>query len=133
MKKYFFYIPILSFLLICFSCQDEDILLSKPGEAIDPVTNLDYSIAGDKVNLTWKLPSTLPNDIIEPVSVQIKISIDGQNKGARILENAPESFTFSSYDPSKKYRFTVKLKANVDTTDPHVSDLRYSLGNTIGL
>jgi hypothetical protein len=132
MKKYLFYLSILSVLFL-YSCQDEEILLSKPGEAIDPVTDLDYSIVDDKVNLKWKLPSSFPDDIIQPVSVHIRISSNGQNAGTEVIEGDPASFTFSPYDTSKEYKFTVKVMADVDTENPHESDLRYSLGNTIKL
>lgn len=132
MKKYVVYISILS-VLFCSSCYEDEIIDSKPGESIDPVSNLEYSISSDNVILTWNLPSTYPDDIIEPVLVQIRILIDGQSGGTVVLERAPESYTFSPYDSSKEYRFTVKVMAEVDTSDPHVSDLRYSLGKTVAL
>lgn len=132
MKKNVFYILILS-ILFCSGCYKDEIIDSKPGEAIDPVSNLEYSIADENVILTWDLPSTYPDDIVEPVSVQIRTSIDGQSGGTVVLEEAPESYTFSSYDSSKEYRFTVKVIGAVDTSDPYVSDLRYSLGQTVAL
>lgn len=132
MKKQLLYITICG-LLVCFGCKEEEVILSKPGEAIEPVTNLDYSITGDNVNLTWELPATFPDDIIEPVSVQVKILANGQNAGTIILEDNPMSFIYTSYDASNEYRFTVKVMASVDTDDPAVSDLRYSLGKTVVL
>lgn len=130
MKKYIFYFSILS-ILICLGCQDDEIILSKPGEAVGPVTGLDYSISGNDVNISWDLPADFPDDIVEPVSINIRIAIDGRYQDPVTIENAPESYTFSSYESSKKYRFTVKVMANVENSDPAVSDLRYSLGETI--
>lgn len=130
MKKYIFYISILS-VLFYSACNKDDIITSKPGKPISPVTNLAYSISDSNINLTWKLPSALPDDIIPPVSVLIKISIDGQNRGTLVLENAPENYTFSPYDPAKTYRFTVKVMGKVNTQDKNFSNLRYSPGETI--
>lgn len=131
MKKNIYYISIL--LLFLFSgCKKEEIKTSKPGEPISPVTNLQGSIAGDKVNLNWKLPSSLPKDIVTPVSVLISTSIDGVNE-TLVLENAPENYTYTSFKPSKKYVFTVKVIGNVNTKDPYVSNLRYSPGETIAV
>ncbi|MBF9255727.1 DUF4945 domain-containing protein [Pontibacter sp. 172403-2] len=130
MKKYIFYISIIC-VLFAAGCKEEDIVLSKPGEPIAPVTNLDYTISGSDAILTWDLPSTLPDDIIEPVSVFIRISVDGQSAGTLVVDDAPESFVYSPYDASKKYKFTVKVQGKVDTTDPYRSDLRLSPGTTV--
>lgn len=130
MKKNIFYISILC-ALFCSACYKEDIITSKPGEPIGAVTNLAHSVSDSNINLTWKLPSSLPNDIIKPVSVLIIISVDGQNRGNVIIENAPENYTYSPYDAEKKYKFTVKVMGKVDTKDPIVSNLRYSPGQTV--
>lgn len=131
MKNYIFYISFLC-ILFCSGCYDEEIIVSKPGEAIDPVSNLEYTVSVDSVVLTWDMPSTYPEGVIEPVFVHIKVSEDGKHVATPVLENAPESFTYP-YDPSKEYRFTVKVMANVNTSEPHESDLRYSLGRTVNL
>ena len=130
MKKCLFYISIVC-LMCCTSCRKEEIILSKPGEPIAPVTNLQYSIAGDKATLTWALPAALPEDIVKPVSVLIRVSVDGRNAGTYVVEDTPVSYTYSPYDPSKQYKFTVKAQGAVNTTDPYRSKLRISLGNTI--
>lgn len=132
MKKYLLYITVLG-LLVCQGCQEEEIILSKPGEAIQPVSDLDYSITDNNVSFTWKLPESFPDDIEKPVSVQIRILSNGQNAGTIVLEDNPEGFVYTSYDASNEYRFTVKVMASVDTDDPAESDLRYSLGKTVVL
>jgi len=130
MKKFLFYTSILC-LLFCASCRDEEIILSKPGEPITPLTNVKYSISEDKVTLTWDLPATLPEDIVKPIAVLIKVSVDGRNEGTHVITDAPVSFTYSPYDPSKQYRFTIKAQGDVNTTDPYRSKLRISPGNTV--
>jgi hypothetical protein len=129
MKKYIFYFSMV-LIVLSSACKKYDIITSKPGEQISPVTNLSSSVSGNNIILNWKLPATLPGDIIKPVSVSVQISVDGQSKGSVILENAPESYTYSPYDGSKSYKFTVKVVGKVDTDDKNFSNLRYSLGET---
>jgi hypothetical protein len=130
MKRYICYVAILS-VLFCFGCQKEEILRSKPGEAMAPVTDLKYAITGSEATLTWELPATFSEDIVKPVSVLIKITVDGQNGGTQVLPNAPERFTYSPYDPAKGYKFTVKVQGAVNTQDPARSKLRISPGKTV--
>lgn len=130
MKKIILYIVAFTVLLIT-GCYRDEILPYKPGEAIQPVENLQYTIAGTEVMLTWSLPPSYADEIIQPVAVQVRISVDGQNAGTHVIGNAPESYTYSSYDPQRKYRFTVKVVGDVDTQEAHVSNLRYSLGQTV--
>lgn len=141
MKKIVFYISVCTLILFC-GCYDDSPIESKPGEAIDPVTNLQASIrnaeedaeAEEEVVLSWDLPSDYPQDVIEPVSVHIQVRIDGRREGGDIvLDDAPETYTYSPYDESMDYRFTVKVLADVETSEPHESDLRYSLGETVEL
>lgn len=114
------------------SCKYE-IIDSKPGESIAPVLNLDYSISGSNLTLTWELPSSYPSDIIQPVSVLVTITRNGQNAGAETILDAPKSFTYTTYDPQSTYKFIVKVIGSVNTEDPNVSDLRYSSGVTLEL
>jgi hypothetical protein len=130
MKKYAAYIAVLCVTLF-MACREEEILLSKPGEALKPVTNLAHTISGNDAVLTWDLPSEFPDDVITPVSVQVRITIDGLSGGNVILQGAPETYTFLGYDAAKNYKFTVKVTAAVDTDDPAESNLRYSPGQTI--
>ena len=128
MKSYIFYISMLC-LLLCVSCREEEILTSKPGESIAPVTNLKHVISGDSATLTWDLPATYPADIIQPISVLV-IKTENGRAGTQVLADAPESVT-QAYDPTKKYKYTVKVQGAVNSTDPNVSKLRISLGQTV--
>ena len=130
MKKIAFLI-IISSIFLFSACSEYEIIDSKPGESIDPVTNLNHSISGSQASITWDLPSSYPNDVIEPVSVYIIIKRNGQNAGTRTLDNAPESFTYDGYDPSSTYKFTVKVKAAIQVESKNFSNLRYSPGVTI--
>jgi hypothetical protein len=129
MKKVAFLLLITSVFML--SACEYEIIDSKPGESISPVTNLSHSVSEDEVMLTWDLPSSYPDDIVQPVSVMIRITRDGNNAGTVVLDDAPESYTYDAYDPSQTFKFTVKVRGEVDTDDPNVSDVRYSLGTTV--
>lgn len=128
-KNNIIYIILLS--VVCSGCVSDEIIDSKPGEALAPVENLDYDIQGAAVEISWELPQSFSGDIIQPVSVQIRIAADGQNNGTFVIDNAPERFLYSGYDPQKAYRVTVKVVGMVDTAEAHISNLRYSLGKTV--
>ncbi len=124
-----------SFLFSIFflsGCYNDDYIESKPGASLEAVSNLNYEISGDEVILTWDLPQSYPEGVIEPVSVQISTLVNGNREAGNItLSDNPESYTYIPYDSANEYRFTVKVMADYDATEPHVSDLLYSLGNTI--
>jgi len=126
MKRIILFIFISS--LFIFSACEYEIIDSKPGQSIDPISNLNHSISGSNLTLTWDLPSSYPEDIIQPISVMIRITRNGQNAGEQVLQGAPISFTYDSYDPESTYKFIVKVKGEVDTEDRNFSNLRYSSG-----
>ena len=130
MKKFILSIATVCMLLL-MGCNNDEIIPSKPGEALQPVEELQYDLAEPNIRLSWQLPASFSADIIQPVSVQVKILVDGQNAGTHVLPDSPESYTYSPSDPSKEYRFTVKVMAEVDAENPNISNLRYSLGKTV--
>jgi effector-binding domain-containing protein len=130
MKK-ILYLSVCSLLLLVFGCYDREILDSKEGESIDPVTNLSYIVNGDQVTLMWDLPSHYPDDIVQPASVFIDIFKDGINISSLTLGGAPTTCTIGSYSPSSTFRYIVKVFAYVNTTDPNMSGSRYSLGEVV--
>ncbi|WP_207434787.1 fibronectin type III domain-containing protein [Sabulibacter ruber] len=129
MRNCIFYLSILG-LLLCYSCKDDDILTSKPGEPIAPVTNLKHTITDNNVTLTWDLPANYPSDIIQPISVLVIKWEDGRSLGSQVLPDAPETVSFP-YSTGKKYKYTVKVQGAVNSEDPYVSKLRISPGQTI--
>lgn len=111
-------------------CVSDEIIDAKPGEALPPVENLTYRVEGTAVEINWVLPQAIPADIILPLSVQVRVTVDGQIAGTFVLQEAPESYVYQGYDPSKSYRVTVKAIGNVNTSEAHRSNIRYSLGRT---
>jgi len=116
--------------LFVFTACEYEIIDSKPGESLDPVSNLNYSVSGSEVTLTWDLPTSYPDDIIQPVSVFIRITRNGASAGTQTISEAPTSFTFP-YESGSSYKFIVKVMGEVDTDNKNFSDLRYSPGVTI--
>jgi hypothetical protein len=131
MKNFILFIFISS--LFIFSACEYEIIDSKPGQPINPISNLSHSISGSNLTLTWNLPSSYPEDIIQPISVMIRITRNGQNAGEQVLQGAPVSFIYNSYDPESTYKFIVKVKGAVNTEDRNFSNLRYSSGVTLEL
>lgn len=129
-KKLCLYISGLMFMVA--GCSD-DILTSKEGEPIDPVTNLNYTINENEVTLTWNLPANYPSDIITPVSVRVDIFRDGVLVNNPVLRDAPTSYIYSNYDPQETFRFVVKVRGEVDTDDPYMSSVRLSPGQFVEL
>src|SRR5690606_38028876 len=103
--------------LVLSSCVSDDIIDSKPGDALAPVEILLNIVQGSSKQLTMDITSYVSSDVIQTVSVQIRVAIEGQSGGTFVLDNAPESFLYSGYDPLKTYRFTVKVLGEVDTTE----------------
>jgi hypothetical protein len=130
MKNYF-YLIICSILLLLSGCYDRDIIDSKEGDPLDPVTNLVYTINGNNVNLSWTLPSQYPSDIILPVSVMIKVYKNNLLFTTATVPDAPTTYTYNPYDSASSYRIIVKVQGSVDTDDPNKSKLRYSPGETV--
>lgn len=136
---------ILSLLFEISSC-GYDVLDSKPGDPINTVSNLNYTISGSQVTLTWDLPTSYPNDVIQPVSIFIRVTKGSKdnisneyplynpnalNAGTFTIDDAPTSFVYDQYDPNFTYRFTVKVMARINVESVNFSNLRYSPGITI--
>ena len=118
-------------ILMMMGCYDREIIDSKPGESIDPVTSLNYTVNGNNVVLTWVLPAQFPDDIILPVSVMIKVYEDDILKSTVTVADAPTTYTYDTYNADNSYRFIVKVVGEVDTDNPNVATTRYSLGEFV--
>lgn len=130
MKKVIYFLS-LFYILTFTGCTDRYILDSKEGQPIDPVSNLQYTITGTDVNLTWTNPSNFPVDIKAPVSIFIRVMRNNVSISTVTLPNAPNSYVYTPYDSTKSYIIIVKVLGNVDTIDHNLSNLRYSLGSSV--
>ncbi len=127
MKK--FYLLILFIIAASLTgCYDREILGSKDGESINPISNLSFTTAAPQVVFTWNMPSGYPEDIVQPVSVVVTIYRNDVKVSTITLANAPTTYTYTSYSSANTYRFIFKVMAAVDTDDPNKATLRYSSG-----
>ncbi len=145
MKNIVLYIFLIG--LFAVGCSEYDVLDSKPGESINPVSNLAVTAVDTTAVLTWNLPSSYPGDILQPVSVVIQIYTVDQGSTPSLLglmslgsvevADAPKTYTYQSYDSDETYKFVVKVKGAVDVSkyeDPdYQSSTRYSEGVTVVL
>ncbi len=113
-------------------CYDRDILDFKEGESIDPVSNLTHTVNGTAIVFSWELPTSYPEDIIQPVSVYLTVYKNNTQVSTITITNT-STYTYTGYTPTSAYRFIFKVKAAVDTSDPNKSNVRYSGGVVVVL
>jgi len=121
-------------MILFTACNDVDVFEPVYGDPIDPVTDLKYSISGNIVTITWVLPSSYPDDIVQPVSIYLVFNYGGQKPMTMVLPEAPISFVFDEYNPEMSYKAIVKVLGYVDKNSEAVGvggDYRLSLGQTI--
>ena len=135
--KTFLYTCALMLMTGISACTDRDILESKPGVILPPVSNLGMEKDGEKgVILTWDIPTSLPAEINQPVSVFIQVSeITSPTTAVPVfnttLSDAPSTFLYEVPDAEKTYHLTVKLYAKTKNTDENYSSDIYSGGQTV--
>lgn len=118
------------------ACTDRDILESKPGVSLPPVTGLSLLADTPHVELSWEIPAGLPEEIQQPVDIYIEVNqLLSPTRAVRIfstvLPDAPTSFTYQLPDALKKYHLTVKVHGRTKTADPNYSGDIYSEGQTV--
>jgi hypothetical protein len=110
------------------SCTDRHIIDSKEGESINPVTGLTHTVNAPEVVFNWQLPSSYPQDVIQPVSIFLTVYKDNKKVSTITLPDAPTTYTYTGYSSASAYRFIFKVLGDVDTDDLNKSKLRYSSG-----
>ena len=108
--------------LLFTGCYDRDVVGSKGTHYILPkVENLDYSVQGNTVKLTWQIPDNkVENDIYRD-----EITIGNEGTFAEGI----------SIDSNKRYRFVVKLVGNLtdEVVETGISSRIYSEGQVIDI
>lgn len=140
MARIFSIVAILLMALViwsCGGCTDRDEIDRKSGVSLPPVEQLQLAATADgQVKLSWKIPSSMPEEIQQPVSVYIDIrevvsATQSVPAFSTTLPDAPTEFTVALPDPAKSYELTVKLMGYTDSTDPNHSNGMYSPGETV--
>jgi len=104
MKNRYNYIILLGFFISIISCQKRDIV-SIPTK-LAAISNLQYSLAGDTVTLTWSLP---------PVKDTLNVTVnDGVTSIPLNIKST--SFKYGIVETNKEYGFTIKVSDNNGNT-----------------
>lgn len=103
-------IVVVTFIAIQFTgCYDRDIIdLKEFNHSLPKVENLEYTKQGDQVNLTWKIPATVPADFKRPLEVSIQVVENNVYRQKIVVGNENTSASIAT-NATKKYRFVVKL------------------------
>lgn len=123
------------------SCYDREVLDEKEGVSLPTVTNLQYSISGNTVTLTWSIPTDIPSEVARPLSVNIQVlryhpgvlsptRLDNRTLGDEAVST---TFTMPTDDSSIGYEYhaVVKLTGNLKEVVKGYSSSLYSLGQTV--
>jgi hypothetical protein len=136
MKK-LIYIFCLPLLLLFSECKKEPVDVQKAGVSLPGVTNLVLvKLEDNAVRLTWAMPTNIPEEIQQPLSVYIEVNeITGPTKAIPVfsvtLPDAPTTADYEVPDATKKYLITVKVRGTTKVSDVNYSSNIYSLGQTV--
>lgn len=97
MKLHKVILGFISAVVLITGCYDRDYYVAAP--KVSSIINLQYSLDGDTVRLTWNLPS---------IEAGLRVRI-AHTYGSVILENNPTSFNYGVIKVDKNYRFTLKV------------------------
>lgn len=124
-------------LVLGSACKKLYDVTSKPGVSLPPVSNLALQKTGSsQVKLTWEIPKNIPDNIQQPLSVNIAVSevinvMKTISVSSATLANAPTEYLFDLPNDTSTYHFTVKLLGTTKTADINYSSNIYSLGQTV--
>lgn len=126
---------IVAFVSLLFtSCYDRDVIDSKGiHHPLPKVENLDYSIQGSTVKLTWEIPSNVPAEFIRPLEISIQKVENGIYTDKITIVDEGTSAENIAIKADGKYRFIVKLTGylNDEAKQPGISSKIYSEGQVI--
>ena len=112
--------------LLFTGCYDRDVVGSKGTHYILPkVENLDYSVQGNTVKLTWQIPDNIPDEFLRPLEVSIQ----------KVENDIYRDVITIAIDANKRYRFVVKLVGNLtdEVVETGISSRIYSEGQVIDI
>lgn len=120
--------------LLFTSCYDRDVIDSKGvHHPLPKVENLDYSIQGSTVKLTWEIPSNVPTEFVRPLEISIQKVENGIYTDKITIVDEGTSAENIAIKADGKYRFIVKLTGylNDEAKQPGISSKIYSEGQVI--
>lgn len=118
--------------LLASSCIDREILESKDGVVLPPVTGLRSTIQDNKnITVSWINPTTIPDAVQRPISIYVQVYRGGTLEYQRALPDEPDSWQYTLAEPDDKYRVVIKTYGYLKEKETGKSDEIYSLGQTI--
>ena len=120
--------------LLFTGCYDRDVVGSKGTHYILPkVENLDYSVQGNTVKLTWQIPDNIPDEFLRPLEVSIQKVENDIYRDVITIGNEGTFAEGIAIDANKRYRFVVKLVGNLtdEVVETGISSRIYSEGQVI--
>ena len=114
--------------LLFTGCYDRDVILPK-------VENLDYSVQGNTVKLTWQIPDNIPDEFLRPLEVSIQKVENDIYRDVITIGNEGTFAEGIAIDANKRYRFVVKLVGNLtdEVVETGISSRIYSEGQVIDI
>jgi len=136
MKK-IIYICYLPLFFLFTGCKKEPVIESKTGVSLPVVNDLKLQKTAEKeVKLTWSIPSSISDQIVQPLSVFVEVNeVISVTKTVSVysatLPDAPTALVYQLPDAAKTYHLTIKLVGNTKVVDNNYSSRIYSLGQTV--
>lgn len=134
--KYLVRAIMLAFIAVSLvSCYDRDILdLKAFNHTLPKVKNLSYTKAVDLVTLKWEIPTDVSADFIRPLEVSIQ-KVENDIYREVIVVGGEETSHNIVVDPSKTYRFVVKLSGylTAEAREKGKPERVYSLGEVVNI
>ena len=99
------------------------------------VENLDYSVQGNTVKLTWQIPDNIPDEFLRPLEVSIQKVENDIYRDVITIGNEGTFAEGIAIDANKRYRFVVKLVGNLtdEVVETGISSRIYSEGQVIDI
>lgn len=122
--------------LVFTGCYDRDIVDSKGTHYVLPeVENLDYSLQGNTVRLTWQIPDNVPDEFLRPLEVSIQKVENDIYRDVITIGDEGTCAEGIVIEADKKYRFVVKLVGNLtdEVVEAGISGKIYSEGQVIDI
>ena len=96
-------------LILLTGCYDRDVIDSKDfNHPLPKVENLSYTQEGNVITLSWEIPDNISEDFIRPLEASIQV-VENDIYIQKISVLDEINSVEITIDPSKEYRFIVKL------------------------
>ncbi|MCD8043241.1 MAG: DUF4945 domain-containing protein [Tannerellaceae bacterium] len=133
MNKKIYLLLLLVLVFVTNSCYDRDVLDSKGGVQLPPVSNLASTLSGSgEVTVTWTNPTEIPSEFERPLSVYMQVYRGTVLEYQIALEDEPTRWEYTLEEPTESnYRIVVKMYGFLKNPEYGKSGEIYSPGQTV--